>query len=118
MPWRYFNRPSNNMEIKSIDHIVLTSSNISQVVEFYTTVLGMDREVFGDDRIALKFGSRKSIYTNQEKRFHLTLPPLPLGLLMFVLLPIRKYETSCLTLPSTELRLNLGQLPGPVQMAR
>jgi len=47
------------MKIKQIDHIVLTVKNIDKTVEFYTTILGMKKEVFGEDRIALKFGTQK-----------------------------------------------------------
>lgn len=46
-------------KIKSIDHIVLTVKNIEKTVEFYTAVLGMEKEVFKENRVALKFGHQK-----------------------------------------------------------
>lgn len=46
-------------KIKSIDHIVLTVKNIEKTVEFYTAVLGMEKKVFKENRVALKFGHQK-----------------------------------------------------------
>ncbi len=45
--------------ISSIDHLVLTVKNIDETVRFYTVILGMDKEVFGEGRVALKFGLQK-----------------------------------------------------------
>lgn len=47
------------MEISHLDHLVLTVSNIEQTVNFYTSVLGMKKEVFGNNRVALVFGQQK-----------------------------------------------------------
>jgi catechol 2,3-dioxygenase-like lactoylglutathione lyase family enzyme len=46
------------MRIKSLDHLVLTVADIDATVDFYEA-LGMRREVFGDGRIALRFGDQK-----------------------------------------------------------
>lgn len=46
-------------QIKSIDHLVLTVKDIAKTVEFYTTILGMQKEIFKQNRVALKFGSQK-----------------------------------------------------------
>ncbi len=46
-------------QIKSLDHLVLTVKDIAKSVEFYTTVLGMQKEIFKQNRVALKFGSQK-----------------------------------------------------------
>lgn len=46
-------------QIKSLDHLVLTVKDIAKTVEFYTTVLGMQKEIFKQNRVALKFGSQK-----------------------------------------------------------
>lgn len=45
--------------IASLDHLVLTVRSIDDTVRFYTDILGMEKEVFGEGRIALKFGSQK-----------------------------------------------------------
>lgn len=48
--------------LSHIDHVVLTVADIDASVEFYTKVLGMQKEVFGTGdkkRIALKFGNQK-----------------------------------------------------------
>lgn len=42
-----------------LDHLVLTVQNIDQTVDFYTRILGMEKEVFGAGRVALKFGWQK-----------------------------------------------------------
>tara|TARA_B110000483_G_C18093793_1_gene503071 strand:+ start:545 stop:931 length:387 start_codon:yes stop_codon:yes gene_type:complete len=45
--------------ITNLDHFVLTAYSIEKTVEFYTTVLGMEKEIFGEGRVALKFGTQK-----------------------------------------------------------
>lgn len=44
------------MEVKSIDHIVLTTYGIDKTVYFYSNILGMTLEVFAEGRKALIFG--------------------------------------------------------------
>jgi catechol 2,3-dioxygenase-like lactoylglutathione lyase family enzyme len=46
------------MRIRSLDHLVLTVSEIGATVRFYEA-LGMRREDFGDGRVALRFGDQK-----------------------------------------------------------
>jgi catechol 2,3-dioxygenase-like lactoylglutathione lyase family enzyme len=45
--------------IKSIDHLVLTTADLERCLAFYTRVLGMTLERYGEDRIALRFGDHK-----------------------------------------------------------
>jgi len=45
--------------IDHLDHIVLTTAHTEQCIDFYTRVLGMKFERFGEGRMALKFGSQK-----------------------------------------------------------
>jgi catechol 2,3-dioxygenase-like lactoylglutathione lyase family enzyme len=49
--------------VKSIDHIVLTVSDIGESLRFYERTLGLERELFrgpeGQPRFALKFGDQK-----------------------------------------------------------
>lgn len=47
------------MNIKHIDHIVLTVRDIEKTIQFYETILGMKKDTFGDGRVALKFGNQK-----------------------------------------------------------
>jgi len=47
------------MNIKHIDHLVLTVKNIEATVHFYESVLGMKKEIFDEGRVALKFGNQK-----------------------------------------------------------
>ena len=47
-----------------IDHLVLTVSNITKTVDFYTNILGMTVQIFNpagksESRFALKFGTQK-----------------------------------------------------------
>ena len=45
--------------LASVDHIVLTTSDLERCLDFYTRVLGMSVEHYGNGRIALKFGNHK-----------------------------------------------------------
>ncbi|GMK40444.1 virulence protein [Paenibacillus sp. CCS19] len=45
--------------IKNLDHLVLTVESIEKTIRFYTTVLGMKEETFGNGRKALLFGNQK-----------------------------------------------------------
>ncbi len=45
--------------IKSLDHIVLTTGDVEKCIDFYTRILGMTLERFGQGRLALRFGEQK-----------------------------------------------------------
>ena len=45
--------------IDHLDHIVLTTARTRECIDFYTRVLGMTLERFGEGRMALKFGEQK-----------------------------------------------------------
>ncbi|ARV45852.1 glyoxalase [Bacillus subtilis] len=45
--------------IKRLDHLVLTVQNLQETIDFYTSVLGMEEETFGEGRKALHFGNQK-----------------------------------------------------------
>ena len=45
--------------IKSLDHLVLTTHDAEKCIDFYTRVLGMKLEIFGNGRKALRFGEQK-----------------------------------------------------------
>ena len=47
------------MKIHRLDHLVLTVSNLENSIEFYCGILGMQHEVFSENRHALKFGQQK-----------------------------------------------------------
>lgn len=47
------------MKVDYLDHLVLTVHDIDKTVEFYRTVMGMEKVVFGGNRVALGFGSQK-----------------------------------------------------------
>ena len=47
------------MTLEKLDHLVLPVSNIDAIATFYTTYLGMEKRIFGDDRVALHFGDQK-----------------------------------------------------------
>ena len=47
------------MLITALDHLVLTVIDIDKTVDFYTKVLGMEKEIFKSSRVALKFGNQK-----------------------------------------------------------
>jgi catechol 2,3-dioxygenase-like lactoylglutathione lyase family enzyme len=45
--------------IGAIDHVVLTTGDLERCLDFYTRVLGMRLERYGQGRIALRFGEHK-----------------------------------------------------------
>jgi catechol 2,3-dioxygenase-like lactoylglutathione lyase family enzyme len=45
--------------IKTFDHVVLTTRDLERCLDFYTRVLNMKVERYGQDRIALRFGNHK-----------------------------------------------------------
>lgn len=45
--------------IRRLDHIVLTVQHMEDTIRFYTNVLGMKEETFGEGRKALRFGLQK-----------------------------------------------------------
>jgi len=47
------------MQVKRIDHLVLTVADIERTVAFYTRVLGMKKIEFAQGRIALECGEQK-----------------------------------------------------------
>jgi len=47
------------VNITHLDHLVLTVKNIKTSTDFYQKVLGMEKQSFGEGRIALKFGNQK-----------------------------------------------------------
>ncbi len=47
------------IQIRSLDHLVLTVADIAATCAFYTRVLGMREVVFGEGRRALAFGDQK-----------------------------------------------------------
>jgi catechol 2,3-dioxygenase-like lactoylglutathione lyase family enzyme len=55
--------------ISNLDHLVLTVKSIEATVSFYTEILGMDKDTFGEGRVALKFGSQKINLHEYGKEF-------------------------------------------------
>jgi catechol 2,3-dioxygenase-like lactoylglutathione lyase family enzyme len=47
------------MDIDRLDHLVLTVADVDRTIDFYTSVLGMSAETFGEGRRALRFGPQK-----------------------------------------------------------
>ena len=47
------------MKIDRLDHLVLTVADLDKTCEFYNRVLGMETQLFSNDRRALLFGSQK-----------------------------------------------------------
>ena len=47
------------MQIKNIDHLVLTVADIDKTIDFYTNILGFEVVTFGNNRKALTFGNQK-----------------------------------------------------------
>jgi catechol 2,3-dioxygenase-like lactoylglutathione lyase family enzyme len=52
-----------------LDHLVLTTARTTECIDFYTRVLGMQFERFGEGRMALKFGNQKINLHEKGKEF-------------------------------------------------
>ncbi len=57
------------MNICRLDHLVLTVKNLEITVQFYVSVLGMEKEEFGAGRLALKYGNQKINLHQAGKEF-------------------------------------------------
>ena len=57
------------MKISRIDHIVLTARDVNATVEFYESVMGMEKEISGEGRAALRFGNQKINLHQYRKEF-------------------------------------------------
>lgn len=57
------------MNIDRLDHLVLTVKDIELTVNFYVSVLGMEKEEFGAGRVALKYGIQKINLHQAGKEF-------------------------------------------------
>ncbi|WP_347557688.1 VOC family protein [Robbsia sp. KACC 23696] len=64
--------------IDHLDHLVLTCTDIEATTRFYVDVLGMEKETFRGDRVALRFGNQKINLHQRGKEFepkaHLPVP--------------------------------------------
>ncbi len=47
------------LRVNRIDHVVLNTGDVDTITDWYVRVLGMEREVFGEGRVALRFGNQK-----------------------------------------------------------
>lgn len=57
------------MNINRLDHFVLTVKDINDTCDFYTTILGMEVQTFGEGRKALQFGNQKINLHQSGKEF-------------------------------------------------
>ncbi|ATJ88890.1 VOC family protein [Ralstonia solanacearum] len=64
--------------IDHLDHLVLTTTHPDATIDFYTRVLGMQLERFGEGRVAFRFGNQKINLHVRGKEFepkaHLPVP--------------------------------------------
>jgi catechol 2,3-dioxygenase-like lactoylglutathione lyase family enzyme len=64
--------------IDHLDHLVLTTIDRDACVDFYTRVLGMTLQSFGEGRMALRFGAQKINLHERGREFeptaHLPVP--------------------------------------------
>jgi catechol 2,3-dioxygenase-like lactoylglutathione lyase family enzyme len=64
--------------IAHMDHLVLTTIDLEACKDFYTRVLGMQLETFGEGRLAFRFGQQKINVHVRGKEFepkaHLPVP--------------------------------------------
>ena len=57
------------MKISRLDHLVLTVKDLDKTCDFYSSVLGMETQIFLGNRRALKFGAQKINLHQAESEF-------------------------------------------------
>lgn len=57
------------MLVTRLDHLVSTVRDIDETLRFYESVLGMQPVVFGEGRVALRFGNQKINLHLQGREF-------------------------------------------------
>ncbi len=57
------------MLLKSIDHFVITTSNLQECLHFYVEILGMEHIEFAEGRHMLRFGNEKINIHNYPGEF-------------------------------------------------
>ena len=73
--------------ISKIDHLVLTVRSIENMLDFFANILGMEKQVFGEGRVTLKFGAQKiNLHQFREELNQRLIPQHP-ARRIFVLLP-------------------------------
>lgn len=67
--------------IDHLDHLVLTTIDLTACKDFYTRVMGMRLETFGNGRVAFRFGNQKINVHERghefEPKAHLPVPGAP-----------------------------------------
>lgn len=66
---RCYAKKGDNININRLDHLVLTVKDIEVTVQFYVSVLGMEKEEFGAGKFALKYGNQKINMHQAGKEF-------------------------------------------------
>jgi catechol 2,3-dioxygenase-like lactoylglutathione lyase family enzyme len=94
--------------IKSIDHIVITTNDLNACVAFYSGLLGMRLETFGNGRKALAFGEQKfNIHDANTVTDSYAAKPTP-GSLDFCLLADKPLDDIIAELKAKGAKIELG----------
>jgi len=97
--------------IKSLDHIVLTTSDLDKCIDFYTRVLGMELERFGQGRLALRFGEQKlNLHDQGTVTANYAAHPTP-GSLDLCFLADRPLDEVIAHLRKADIPIELGPVP-------
>lgn len=96
--------------ISHIDHLVITTLSINPCIEFYSQVLGMKVETFGEGRKALIFGQKKinvHEYGNEiDPKAHRPVP----GSLDICLISVKPLDEVKATLQQNSINIELGPI--------
>lgn len=94
--------------IRSLDHIVITTTNLEACIAFYVGLLGMRLETFGSGRQALIFGEQKfNLHDKSTVTDAYAAKPTP-GSLDFCLLADRPLDQVIAELKSKGAKIELG----------
>lgn len=113
------NKDCFSMNIKSIDHIVITANNVEGCVKFYTEILGMKLDMT-NDRVAVTFGCQKINIHRKKAEFTPAAKNITYGSVDICLIADGEIDEIVEELINKNVEIELGIVPrtgavGPIQ---
>jgi len=97
--------------IQRLDHLVLTTRYLERCVDFYTRVLGMRLETFGDGRLSFRFGDQKINLHEAGREFEPKAERPTPGALDLCFLALEPLDVVIRRLETAGVPIELGPVP-------
>ena len=98
------------MVLDSLDHLVLTFPDLTVAIDFYTRVLGMRHEQFGEGRHAVAFGNQKINFHQSGAEFEPKAAYVQVGSADLCFLTTTPLESVIAELEEKNVRIELGPI--------